>query len=47
MGTAATEPEMRVRVTQVRWEAEGVISLGLAAPDGSALQPWEAGRISR
>jgi ferredoxin-NADP reductase len=43
MGTAATEPEMRVRVTQVRWEAEGVISLGLAAPDGSALQPWEAG----
>ncbi|MEV8559112.1 PDR/VanB family oxidoreductase [Streptomyces sp. NPDC051917] len=30
-------------VTQVRLEAEGVVSLTLAAADGTPLPPWEAG----
>jgi ferredoxin-NADP reductase len=43
MDAAATEREMQVRVTQARWEAEGVISLKLTAPDGAALPTWEPG----
>lgn len=32
-----------VRVTQVRWEAEGVVSLRLAATGGTPLPAWSAG----
>lgn len=30
-------------VTQLTWEADGVVSLVLSAPDGSPLPPWEPG----
>jgi ferredoxin-NADP reductase len=38
-----TEQERRVRVTQLRWEADGVLSLRLEDPDGLDLLPWEPG----
>ncbi|MEU8971157.1 PDR/VanB family oxidoreductase [Streptomyces monashensis] len=39
-GTAGT---LQVIVRQLRWEATGVVSVELAAPDGSALPPWSPG----
>jgi ferredoxin-NADP reductase len=41
MTTASAE--RRALVTQVRWEADGVLSLRLADPNGCALPPWEPG----
>jgi ferredoxin-NADP reductase len=39
-----TTPATRqVRVMQVRWEAEQVVSLQLADPSGAALPPWQPG----
>jgi ferredoxin-NADP reductase len=32
-----------VRVTSIRWESDGVISLELGRPDGAALPAWDAG----
>jgi ferredoxin-NADP reductase len=32
-----------VRVVQIRWESEGVVSLSLRAADGKPLPPWEPG----
>ena len=32
-----------VRLRAMTWEADGVLSLELASPDGSALPPFEAG----
>lgn len=38
-----TEPERRLRLRGVRWEAEGVVSLELDDPAGGELAPWEPG----
>lgn len=42
-----TEPDhlavRRLLVSQARWEANGVMSLGLVDPDGSELPPWTPG----
>lgn len=44
VATATLDPELlELVVTQLTWEADGVVSLTLAAPDGSALPPWEPG----
>ena len=32
-----------LRVKRMAWEAPGVVSVDLVAPDGAALPPWEAG----
>jgi ferredoxin-NADP reductase len=32
-----------LRVSELRWEAEGVLSLGLVDPSGGALPPWTPG----
>ena len=32
-----------LRVKRMAWEAAGVVSVDLVAPDGAALPPWEAG----
>jgi ferredoxin-NADP reductase len=32
-----------LRVKRMAWEAPGVVSVDLVAPDGGALAPWEAG----
>jgi ferredoxin-NADP reductase len=39
----ASEGVERLRVRQVRWEAEGVISLTLEDPEGRALPTWTPG----
>jgi ferredoxin-NADP reductase len=38
-----SETTREVRVTQARWEADGVVSLTLRATDGTALPPWTPG----
>lgn len=43
MHVAHDEVELRLRVRQMRWEAEGVLSLLLEAPDGAALPRWSPG----
>ena len=40
---AAREQTLDVRVRRLTWEAPGVLSLELTAPDGSALPPFEPG----
>ncbi|MEU3271492.1 PDR/VanB family oxidoreductase [Saccharomonospora sp. NPDC006951] len=35
--------QRQVRVTAMTWQAEGVLSLVLADPDGGELEPWEPG----
>lgn len=37
------EPERRLRLRGMRWEAEGVVSLELDDPAGGELPPWEPG----
>jgi len=34
---------VRLRVTQLRWEADGVVSVVLRSPDGDRLPAWEPG----
>ncbi|MCM2389243.1 PDR/VanB family oxidoreductase [Streptomyces albipurpureus] len=42
--TAATgNDELRLRVTRLCWEADGVLSLTLADPHGNALPHWQPG----
>jgi ferredoxin-NADP reductase len=36
-------PTIALLVRQVRWEADGIVSIELAAPDGRALPEWEPG----
>src|SRR5262249_46869460 len=43
MNAAVAEQEMSLRVTQIRWEAENVVSLVLAAGDGRELPAWQPG----
>lgn len=38
-----SDPERRLRLRAVRWEAEGVVSLELDDPAGGELAPWEPG----
>ena len=40
---AQTPATIPVRLRRMTWEADGVISLELAAPDGNALPPFEPG----
>ncbi|MFJ3903938.1 PDR/VanB family oxidoreductase [Streptomyces sp. NPDC090025] len=40
---ATSAREMRVFVRQVRWEADGVVSVDFARPDGQPLPPWRPG----
>jgi ferredoxin-NADP reductase len=42
-GAAADESPYELRVQQVTWEAEGIISLRLVHPEGKELPRWEAG----
>lgn len=42
-GARAREQTLQVRVRALVWEAPGVVSLQLVAPDGSALPPFEPG----
>lgn len=42
-GAPAGERTFKVRVRALTWEAAGVVSLQLAAPDGSPLPPFEPG----
>src|ERR1700722_3335397 len=42
-GDAADESPYELRVQQVTWEAEGIISLRLVHPEGKELPHWEAG----
>lgn len=37
------EPSLTVRVRQITWEADGVLSVELVAPDGAPLPAFEAG----
>lgn len=37
------EQQLQLRVRQLRWEAEGVVSLLLQRPDGGELPAWEPG----
>ena len=37
------EQSLRLRVRQMRWEAEGVLSADLESLDGSPLPAWEPG----
>ena len=41
--TTATTGRRTLRVKRVTWEAPGVVSLDLVAPDGAALPPFEPG----
>lgn len=41
--TTTTEPRMELLVKQMTWEADGVLSLGLADPDGKPLPEWDPG----
>jgi ferredoxin-NADP reductase len=41
VGTAAGA--MHLRVDQVRWEAQDVVSIRLARPDGAELPAWRSG----
>jgi ferredoxin-NADP reductase len=36
-------PTTALLVRQIRWEADGIVSIELAAPDGHALPEWEPG----
>jgi|SRR5262245_48237893 len=37
------EPELKLLVKQMTWEAQGVLSLQLVSPDEQPLPPWEPG----
>lgn len=37
------EQELRLRVRQLSWEADGVVSVTLERPDGGDLPPWRPG----
>lgn len=42
--TPTVDPDMlELVVTRLAWEADGVVSLSLSAPDGAALPEWEPG----
>ncbi|WP_137122507.1 PDR/VanB family oxidoreductase [Segeticoccus rhizosphaerae] len=43
MSTTHEERELRLRVHQLTWESEGVISVHLRAPGGGDLPVWQAG----
>lgn len=40
---ALQEPELDLRVQQIRYEAEGVVSVELVDPTGAQLPPWQPG----
>ncbi len=40
---SATEPRMELRVKQMTWESDGVLSLTLVDPDGRPLPEWTPG----
>jgi ferredoxin-NADP reductase len=42
-GVVIDEEPYELRVEQVTWEAEGIVSLRLVQPDGRELPRWEAG----
>lgn len=43
MQPMSLDPSLSVRVRQITWEADGVLSVELVAPDGAALPAFDAG----
>ncbi|WP_051579791.1 PDR/VanB family oxidoreductase [Pseudonocardia acaciae] len=43
LDAAARTHPLSLLISQITWEADGVMSLQLRSPDGSALPPWEPG----